>query len=76
MAGANLAQHPQETEADPAGHTALYQEEMIRIAILLLLFSPAAQTPGIEWRLVPTGFKKMEWTDAEIVTGYRWELQP
>ena len=49
------------------------EEVVARVAILLLLFSPAAQTPGVTWHLVPTGFEKMKWTDAEIVSGYRWE---
>jgi hypothetical protein len=58
----------------------------MKTLILLLLFPCVAQTPGVTWRLVATEFAPMVycdeqarpkcWHHADMVTDYRWELQP
>ena len=42
-------------------------------ALLLFFYCSAAYAPEVTWRLEAVSFDRMKWTDAQIVTGYRWE---
>ena len=41
-------------------------------AVVAMLYSTSAYTPVVTWHLIATKFTPMVWTDAELVSEYRW----